>query len=66
MKQAMFYQKKVDEAKEIQDVRRIHGLRLVKMGFQLCLTCDKQFFSEDLCRQKMCDNCRRMKEEAHD
>ena len=50
------------DERELQLLRNKVGLTPQKEGHRRCLNCNKQFYSLDLSRQRMCDNCRYNKE----
>lgn len=51
---------KTDAAK-LKKIRSDLGLREIKSGKRACLKCDRNFLSQDLANNKMCDNCRTAK-----
>jgi len=46
-------------AVQIPTIRKLVGLPQIKTGLRECLTCEKEFMSEDLKNQHCCDDCRR-------
>jgi len=49
-------------SKEVKETRKALGLKEIKQGKRLCLKCDKEFLSENLASNKMCNNCKGYKE----
>ena len=49
------------EQAEIDQLRKQFGLPPIKSGKRHCLKCDKKFKSQDLTREKCCENCRRVR-----
>ena len=48
----------VEDFKKTQKLRNEFDLYLIKKGYRHCLRCDKEFLSQDVKAQRMCNECR--------
>jgi predicted Zn-ribbon and HTH transcriptional regulator len=49
---------RLKEIKEINKLRESMDLRPISAGIIQCRRCEQDFFSEDITREKMCEQCK--------
>lgn len=48
----------VQELRDINNLRKLMGMPIIKVGYRACLKCEKKFFSENLTINRMCPRCK--------